>query len=155
MRRAAVAFTLVLAGCAAWSPGADLVVRADRLAADGDLDGALRAYEAALAEGAAGDAAIRARAGRATVAAAQTAAAELVRVREQLARLHEQITARERDVAKLTRDLAAREGELSRARQELSARQAELTRLGVETDKLRGDLEDLKRLEMRLEKRAR
>lgn len=153
MRGVAVALALTLAGCALWAPGADLVIHADRLAADGDLDGALRAYEAALAEGAAGDAAIRARAGRATVSAAQSAAAELARVREQLARLHEQITARERDVAKLTRDLAAREGELSRARQDLTARQAELARLGVEADKLRGDLEDLKRIEMRLEKR--
>ncbi|MBI1737491.1 MAG: hypothetical protein HYR51_20145 [Candidatus Rokubacteria bacterium] len=153
MRRPAALVALVLAGCAVWAPGSDLVTRADRLAADGDLDGALRAYEAALAEGAAGDTAIRARAGRATVTAAQTAATELARVRGELARLREQIAARERDVAKLARDLAAREGELSRARQDLNARQAELARLGVEADKLRGDLADLKRLEMQLEKR--
>jgi septal ring factor EnvC (AmiA/AmiB activator) len=155
MRGAAAWLALALAGCATATPPAGVahVARADQLAADGDLDGALHAYDAALAEGVTGDVAARARAGRATVTAAQSAAAELARVRGELERLNDAIAAREDEIARLTRELTAREGELARARQDLSARQAEVARLGVEAEQLRADLEDLKRLEMRLERR--
>jgi hypothetical protein len=174
MRAALVVIAALWTGCAVAAVGASHVAHGDRLAVDGDLAGALRAYDAALWAGAIGDIALRARAGRATVTAAQSTAAELERTRGAVARLREEIAAREREVAKLrgelaaretdlvardgevtklTREVATREGELARVRQDLTARQAEIVRLGVEAEKLRGDLEALKRLEMPLEKR--
>jgi hypothetical protein len=44
--------------------------------------------------------------------------------------------------------LGVREGELARVRQELQ-------RLGTEADRLRADLEELKRIDLRLERRQR
>jgi chromosome segregation ATPase len=139
VRTALLVIALAFGGCAFLWSTIDPVAYADRLATAGDLDGALRAYESALEEGASGGAAIRARAGFATVSAAIAARDELKRVRVELARVTADITARERELARLAKDLNARDGELSRLR--------------TEADQLRANLEDLKRIEMRLERR--
>ena len=160
MKRLVALVALVGAGCASFASPPDALVRADRLAVAGDFDGALRAYTAALDGTPDAQTVSRATAGRAAVTAALAARDEARRLREELAtretavaRLRDEIAARERDVARLTRDLTAREGELARARQDVSARQVELQRLGLETEELRMNLEALKRIEMRLERR--
>lgn len=160
MRPLIAVLGLVAAGCATFASTPDALVRAERLAVAGDFDGALRAYDAALAGTPDARTQSRASAGRAAVGAAIAARDEARQLREDLARreamlarLRDEIAAREREVARLTRDLSARDGELTRARRDLSARQIELQRLGVEAEQLRTNLEDLKRIEMRLERR--
>ena len=162
MKVVIVVLAVAVSGCASWGTRAALVDRGDTLAVAGDLDGALRAYNAALTRGAGEREAMRARAGRASISAALAAREEMRRLREdlarrdeELARLREDVSTREREVQRLTRDLAARDGELSRVRQDLTARQAELARLSTEAEQLRSNLEDLKRLEIRLERRPR
>ena len=130
---------LFVAGCASWWSGTDLVTRGDRLAAEGDLDGALREYESALAQGAGGRAGLRARSGRSAVMAAIEAREQLGRVRAELARVTEEIVAREREIVRLAKDLTARDAEVARLRRD--------------TEQLRTSLEDLKRIEIQLERR--
>lgn len=160
MRPLVAVLALVGAGCATFASTPEALVRADRLTVAGDFDGALRAYDAALEGTPDARAVSRARAGRAAVTAAIAARAEARQVREDLerreamlSRLRDELAAREQEVTKLSRDLTVREGELTRARQDLSARQIEIRRLGLEAEQLRTNLEDLKRIEMRLERR--
>jgi chromosome segregation ATPase len=162
VRAPAAIVALALAGCASWGTVSAFVARADHLAVAGDLEGALRAYDAALAHGANGEAGMRARAGRASTAAALAARDEMRKVREELAlrereleRLRADVAARTAEAQRLTRDLSTRDGELSRVKQDLTARQAELVRLATEAEELRSSIEDLKRLEIRLERRPR
>lgn len=144
---AAVVVTVALGGCASFG-AAGLVERGDRLAVAGDLPAALRAYDDALAQGVAGATETRARAGRTTTAAALAARDELQGVRDDLARRESELARVRADIQKLTRDLSARDGELSRAKQDL-------TRLAGEAEQLRSSIEDLKRLEIRMERRSR
>jgi chromosome segregation ATPase len=130
---------VVVAGCATLWPGADRVARGDRFATEGNLDGALREYEAALAQGAGGDVGLRARAGRSTVMAAIEAREQLKRVRAELTRVTDEIAARERELTRLGKDLASRDSEIARLRRD--------------AEQLRASLEDLKRLEIQLERR--
>ena len=113
MRRAWLALLLLLvAGCASWapwpfrSPSAAALARADRRAAEGDYEAALDAYDEFLAGYADDGEAARARMSRETLA-------ELLRLRQELAR---------------------READLQQAR---------------------SDLERLKQIDLRLERRGR
>lgn len=140
---------LILAGCGSWpslwrpSPP-PLLDRADGLALEGEYAGALSAYDEVLRAQPEGPAALRARAGRQTVAALVAAQEEVARLRGALAEL-----------ARLRDELAAREAELMRLRQDLAARQADLQRLTAEADRLRADIENLKRIDLRLERQRR
>ena len=147
----AIAAVLV-AGCASWSASMT-VARGDRLATRGDFEGALRAYDDAVTHGADGRAGARARAGQASVGAALAAREETVRLRAELVKREDELTRLRAEVERLGRDLSARDGELTRTRQDLTSRQAELIRVGLEAEQLRLDLEKLKSIEMRLERR--
>jgi septal ring factor EnvC (AmiA/AmiB activator) len=137
-----------------------LLDEADRRAAQGDYAAAVNLYEDILAFQADPAVLDRARTRRDTVAGLLAARGEVARVREQLAareaevrRLQEQLAAREQALAARERTLAARDGELARAQHELAARQAEMKQLAAEADKLRADLENLKRIDLQLERR--
>lgn len=154
MKVMAVIAAVLVAGCASWS-ASTTVARGDRLAARGDFEAALRAYDDAVAHGADGSAGARARAGQASVGAVLAAREETARMRAELAKREDELTRLRVEVERLGRDLAARDGELNRTRQDLTSRQAELIRVGLEAEQLRIDLEKLKSIEMRLERRRR
>lgn len=135
MRRLiAGAALLALAGCASlpafWRPAGALLERADGLAAERRYADALAAYDDWLAKYPADGAAPRARMSRETVAA-------LVAARDEIARLRRQVD----DLGRLRRELTAREGELVRLRQEI--------------DRVQADLENLKRLDLQMERGRR
>jgi len=123
----------LLAGCATGpfatgpfaSPSAQMLAKADRLAADGEYRSAVAAYDAYLAEYSESSNAPRARASRDAVASVLT-------TREELGRLQQ---------------------ELARAREELTKREADLARVRQEAERLRADLERLKQIDLQLEKR--
>ncbi len=134
---AVIALAGALAGCATatwWPlrPAAMLLGRADRAADDLRFRQALALYDEFLARYPDDPQAARALESRDTVAA-------IVTTREDLARLREELRARDADLTKLREDVA-------RLRQELASRQAE-------TDRLRADLERIKQLDLRLERR--
>ena len=139
MIRAALAvITIVLAGCASWSsfwrPSAALLERADRLVTEGKYPDALDAYDQILAKYPESDDARRALSSHETLAGLVAARAQITRLTTELAR---------------ARGLAtARENELKRARQEI-------LRLTEETERLRADLEQLKRIDIDLERRRK
>jgi tetratricopeptide (TPR) repeat protein len=159
LRPATVA--LILAGCAASSSASrELLVEADRLVERGNYQEALEVYDALLQRFPRDRSAWRARASRDTVAGLLETRQELTRVREEttaaereLGRLRDDVRAREGELARLRTELIAREVDLARLRQELAARQAELARFASETEQLRLDLEKLKNLDLRLERR--
>ena len=106
MRRARLvpALLLLLAGCAS-GPGwpfatqsSTLLAKADRLAAQGDYQGAVSVYDQFLAAYGDGGAAPRARMSRETAAAVVATRAEIARLRQELAK-------READLAALREDL--------------------------------------------------
>lgn len=164
MTRALLLVALVCSGCALWTPlarpGGDDLSRADALAVQGEYVSALAAYDEVVRREPEGAAAKRARAARSTLAS-------LIAAREEIGRLERAIETRESELerarrdratrtsetARLARDLQARDAELARARQELANRHSELGRLSAEAERLKGALEDLKRLELRLERR--
>ena len=118
----------LLAGCATGpfaTPSAQMLARADRLAADGEYRSAITAYDAYLAEYSESSNAPRARASRDAVASVLTTREELGRLQVELARLREELT--------------KREGDLARVRQE--------------AERLRADLERLKQIDLQLERR--
>lgn len=166
MRRALVALlALAVTGCASGGPPG-WVLRptstfafADGLLGQGDYEGARRAYDE-LIEAYPGDReAGRARATRDAVAALLSARAEMARLREAVAaekdtpRLRRDLTAREAEIARVRTDLAAREAEIAKLRHDLTDRQAEVARLTAEAEQLRVDLEKLKNVDIRLERR--
>ncbi len=163
MRPVVVAF--LLAGCATWPfarPAAPLLAQADALAAEGHFAEALRAYDDVLARYPHDREATSIAARRDTVQAVVAAQSEIDRLKGELAAREAQLAAARAEVAeaesqreRLAHDLASRDTELSRARREVVARQAEATRLAAEAEQLRSDLEDLKRIEMRIERRRR
>lgn len=161
MRRAAlVLLVIACAGCATWSRlTGDPLARADALAARGDYASALALYDDVVRSEPDGTSADRARAARTTVASLLAARAQIVRLERaiegsesELDRMRRDLASRASEVARLARELQARDAELSRARQELTSRQGELGRLTAEAARLRNALEDLKRLEIRMER---
>jgi chromosome segregation ATPase len=90
---------------------AQMLARADKLAADGDYRSAIAAYDAYLADYADSSNAPRARASR-----------DVLTTREEMGRLQQEL-ARMRD------ELAKREGDLARVRQEAERLRADLERL--------------------------
>lgn len=141
MRRVGIALALVVvAGCATWpptwpfGPASSLLVEADRLARDGDYQGAVDLYDELLGRYPDDPSAHRALETRDTLAAILIARAELARLRQEVARLQEELT--------------RREGDLSRVRAELNARQ-------TEAEQLRADLERLKEQDLREQRRRK
>jgi chromosome segregation ATPase len=166
-----VFLALLLSGCASWPAlfgrGAERVVAAETLVARGAYVEALRAYDEILEHPGSEALAARARAGRTAVAALLGARGDADRLRDlvaarerELARARADLEARETEAARLGRDLAARDAELVRARHEVTAKQAEVTakqaevaRLEQETETLKANLEQLTRIDLRLERR--
>jgi chromosome segregation ATPase len=132
-----------------------LLVRADQMMTAGEYGDALEAYGEILAKYPDADEARRARGSREAIAALLAARAQVARLtadmkaREaELARTREHVAARDHDVARAREHLAARDGDLARARQEI-------TRLTAEADRLRADLETLKKIDIDLERRRK
>lgn len=133
----------VLAGCASGSPraSATLLVRADRLVTERQYAAALGAYDEILAKFPKTQEAGRARASRDTLG-------DLLAARTHIARLTAVMKAQEADLARARQQLGAREGDLLQARQEIA-------RLTAEAERLRTDLENLKRIDIDIERRRR
>jgi hypothetical protein len=133
-----VVIIVTIAGCAAWAPSprpsATVLVRADRLVAQGQYADALEAYEEILAKYGDTDEAGRARSSRETVG-------NLLAARAQIVKLTAEVKAQEAQ-------MKAQDAELARARQEI-------TRLTAEADRLRADLENLKKIDIDLERRRK
>ena len=181
MRRLAVVLALaVTAGCASMpsvpvvGPAALLLGRADRLAREGSWEEAVASYDEYLSRFPEDSAAPRALETRDTLAATLTAQAELVSRRDEVTRLQAELAQldtegtrlredRTRQTAEVTvlrdevnrlrderielrEELTRREDDLARTRQELAARQAE-------ADRLRADIERLKQIDLKLERR--
>jgi TolA-binding protein len=128
------------------SPAATLLREADRLLEAGSYPDAVGAYGQFLQAFPEDAAAPRARATRDLLAG-------WVATQIELARLREGAEATERELARLRRDLSGRQAEVGRLRQELTERQAEATRVSEENENLRSDLERLKSVDLRLERR--
>ncbi|MBI4638994.1 MAG: hypothetical protein HY727_21865 [Candidatus Rokubacteria bacterium] len=160
--RRLVVTALLLAGCATWSwhPSTALLAQADRLSERGEYARAVEVYDEFLARHSDDGEVPRARARRATAAAIVSARAEIDGLRRELGLREAEIARMAQELGRLGRALAAREGELAsrdaeveRLRLELAARQAEVARLASEAERLGADLERLKRIDMRLERR--
>jgi hypothetical protein len=134
-----------IAGCVSSPPpsrpSAALLVRADRLVADGQYAGALEAYGEILTKYPDTHEADRARSSR-------EALAGLLAARAQVARLTADMKAQEAELVRTREQVAARDSELARARQEI-------VRLTAEADRLRADLEHLKKIDIDLERRRK
>lgn len=146
MTRVVLAVMIVsLAGCASWSPvprpSATLLAKADRLATQGQYADALDAYEQVLAKYPDATEAARARVSR-------DAIAELLAARAQIVRLTAGMKTQEAELTRLREQAAARAGELVHAR-------AEIARLTADADRLRTDLEQLKRIDIDMERRRK
>lgn len=129
---ATLALAAVAAGCAGAAPRATIdpaLARAEALVARGDYGGALAAYDQFLDLH---PAHTGARTARDTVA---------------------QVLAMRQDVARLREELASRDRELGRMREELAAVRQELQARQVEAERLRGDLERLKQIDLKPERR--
>ena len=130
-RWALVVMIVTVAGCVLPTPSprpsAMVLVRADRLVAQGQYAGALEAYQEILAKYPHTDDAGRARSSRDTLGHLLAARAQITR---------------------LTADMKAQDAELARARQEIA-------RLTAEADRLRTDLENLKKIDIDLERRRK
>jgi hypothetical protein len=135
----------LLAGCASWPatwsprallshPSSTLFERADRLVADRQYEDALEAYDQILAKYPDADEAGRARAARDVLAGLLAARAR---------------------IARLSAEIRVKEAELARAREQLSAREGDLLRTRQEAERLRADLEQLKRIDIDLERRLK
>jgi hypothetical protein len=130
IRRGLLALALAswLGGCASASrPAMSMLVGADRLLEQGQYQAALRAYDTLLATYPDDPVAPHAQATRDTLGTLLAARA---------------------DVARLKEELAARDTDLGRLKQELQ-------RLQTETESLRANLEELKRIDLNLERRRR
>src|SRR5207247_11310741 len=104
----------LLAGCATGPfavPSAQMLAKADRLAADGDYRSAIAAYDAYLAAYSDSSNAPRARASR-----------DVLTTREEIGRLQQEL-------GRMREELAKREGDLTRVRQEAERLRADLERL--------------------------
>jgi chromosome segregation ATPase len=171
---------LGLAGCAVTPPPAPepsvprRVTEADRLAALGEHARAREAAEAFLQAYPDDPEAPRIRVLQETLAALLGARAEVARLHDtaaergaELERLRDELAERDRKLARLQQDLGDRElelafaretldasdAELARLRREIGEQRAEARRLASEAEKLRADLEQLRQIDLRLERR--
>jgi chromosome segregation ATPase len=111
-----VAMSALLAGCATGpfaSPSAQMLAKADRLAAEGDNRSAIAAYDAYLAEYSDSSNAPRARASRDVL----TTRGEIGRLQQELARLREELTKREGDLARVRQEAERLRADLERLKQ--------------------------------------
>lgn len=128
-RLALGAAVLVLtAGCLMPQPAATLLDHADHLVEQGDYASAVKVYDDLLTRYPDNRLADRALASRQTVAS---------------------LLATRADVARLRQEVSARDAELSRLKQEVTARDAEVSRLKQDLEKLRQDLENMKKIDLR------
>ena len=146
---------MLLSGCATWSPfpPVRLLARGDALVDRGRYPEAVAAYDEVVRRYPDSDSATSAGARRGVVASLVTAREQLAALRQQLAERQTDLDRLGRDVERLSRDVAVRDAEIGRLRHEQASRQSDVARLTVEMDQLRADLERLKRIEMRLERR--
>lgn len=135
------------------SPSFILLARADGLLVQGDYEQALQLYADFARQYPDDSAAPRARATRDVLGSLAETNREMARISSEVRRMKEQAQNTERELDRLRRDLGTREAELGRVRQELGERQAELARLLTEAEQLRTDLEKLKSVDLRLERR--
>ena len=133
----------LLAGCASSLPraSATLLVRADRLVSEEQYAAALNTYDEILAKYPGTKEAGRARTSRDTLG-------DVLAARTQIARLTAVMKTQQAELARARQQLIAREGDLVHARQEIA-------RLVAETERLRTDLEQLKKIDIDLERRRR
>jgi HAMP domain-containing protein len=111
-----VAMSALLAGCATGpfaSPSAQMLAKADRLAAEGDNRSAIAAYDAYLAEYSDSSNAPRARASRDFL----TTRGEIGRLQQELARMREELTKREGDLARVRQEAERLRADLERLKQ--------------------------------------
>jgi HAMP domain-containing protein len=111
-----VAMSALLAGCATGpfaSPSAQMLAKADRLAAEGDNRSAIAAYDAYLAEYSDSSNAPRARASRDVL----TTRGEIGRLQQELARMREELTKREGDLARVRQEAERLRADLERLKQ--------------------------------------
>jgi len=126
--RLVIALLALLGGCAlANRPPQSMLERADRLVEQGHYAAAVRIYDELLATYPTASVAPRAVASRETLSTLLAARADVVRLKE---------------------ELAARDTELGRLKQELQ-------RLVTQTEGLRADLEELKKIDLKPERRRR
>ena len=125
-----------------------MLVRADRLVAQGHHADALEAYEEILAKYPDTDEAGRARRSRDTLGHLMAARAQITRLTAELKAQEGQMKAQEIQMKAQEVQIKAQDAELSRARQEI-------TRLTAEADRLRADLENLKKIDIDLERRRK
>ena len=141
-----------IAGCASWSPSprpsATVLVRADRLVAQGQYADALEAYEEILAKYPDTDEAGRARSSHETLGTLLAARAQITRLTAEMKVQDAHMKTQDAELARARGEVAARDGELARARQEIA-------RLTAEADRLRADLEHLKKIDLDLERRRK
>jgi hypothetical protein len=148
---AVAALAVAMGGCA-WipfrqlGPGAEVLVRADRLTRAGAWEDAVHVYGDYLADHPDAEAAPRAAASRDTLLALLGARAELASRRDELAVRREQLAVQRREVVRLRE-------ELTRLREELTRRDSDLVRVRQEAERLKTDLERLKAIDLKLERR--
>ena len=140
----------------------DLLTRGDQLAERGDYAAALGVYDQVIDRYANTPAASHARVLR-------EASATILKLRTELESREGELESRDAELTALQRDLASRDGELARVQRELVgrdvelarlraevvARQAEIARLTGESDRLRADIDQLKRIDLLLEQQHR
>jgi chromosome segregation ATPase len=137
------------AGCASWpvtDGGPALLSRADHQAREGAWQDAVATYDEYLARFPDAAAAPRALESRDSLAAMLIARSELARLRAEVMQLRAEVIQLRAELAQARQNLTRREGDLARTRQELATRQAE-------ADRLRVDLERIKQIDLRLERR--
>jgi hypothetical protein len=127
-------------------------VKADRLVDQGEYARAVQAYDELLERYPDDAAALRAPSRREAIV-------RLVAAREEVERLRQALSARERELQQAREAL---ERELQQAREALAARDTEvqrhrqeLQRVTAESERLRSDLEKLKRIDLEIERRRR
>jgi chromosome segregation ATPase len=111
-----VVVSALLVGCATGpfaSPSAQMLAKADRLAADGNYRSAIAAYDAYLAEYSDSSNAPRARASRDVLATRE----EIGRLRQELTRMREELTKREGDLARVRQEAERLRADLERLKQ--------------------------------------
>ena len=162
-------FGLILGGCVtAPAPrsnsraATDLLTQADALAERGDYAAALSVYDQVVGRYANTQAASHARVLREASSTIlklrtelETRETELDARDAELTAVQRDLSARETELLRVQRELAGRDAELARLRAEVVARQAEIARLATESERLRSDIDQLKRIDLRLEQKAR
>ena len=135
------------------TPSSVLLARADRSLASGEYAQARQAYADFARQYPEDGAAPRVMAARDLLDTIAAAREEIGRMNGEILRMREQAQDADRDLDRLRRELGTRAAELTRVRQELGERQAELARQLAEVEALRADLEKLKSVDLRLERR--